>query len=143
MINKGAEYWLDIGCGDCTVFDSIVSNNSNSSSSTGNDNGDANEVDIAMQVPLLKHIGGLEFNSDPLKKAKKKLSMKVGNETATKPLERISLWHGSILSHMISKEIELEHPKSFSENRNNNSVKRKSWEAISCIEVIEHLKKEG
>jgi hypothetical protein len=93
------------------------------------------QVDSTMSVPLLEHIGGLEFNIDPLKVAKKKISMKLESDGE---LESLTLWHGSILNDTVAEDIEMEQPKGCLV-----SDEKKRWEAISCIEVIEHLPLEG
>jgi hypothetical protein len=113
---SGATSWLDVGCGDCSMLEAIITrdthsndcsdsdgiNNTNNTNdtanktttttttntATNNDNDsekrnndpNINLTDLSIQVPLLRHIGGLEFNTAPLKVAKKRIIEQLRNE---------------------------------------------------------------
>ena len=160
---------MDIGCGDCTVIDTILTNinrddvnhdielknllsddsnsskniivvndsnknnnnnknkpnndgsrNNNDNNNVSNDNNSSNnndnnndnnchrnknisidQLDFSMQIPNLRHIIGLEYNSDPLKIAKKNILQKIPDGNCGK-LKSIRLWHASILDKNVA-----------------------------------------
>ena len=160
---------MDIGCGDCTVIDTILTNinrddvnhdielknllsddsnsskniivvndsnknnnnnknkpnndgsrNNNDNNNVSNDNNSRNnndnnndnnchrnknisidQLDFSMQIPNLRHIIGLEYNSDPLKFAKKNILQKIPDGNCGK-LKSIRLWHASILDKNVA-----------------------------------------
>ena len=124
------------------------SNTSNSSSRSVRSGSHQAQADSSMRIPTLKHITGLEYNIDPLKVAKKRLLAKLPRkEDMESDFTSFSLWHGSILDEGVERDMQtgsekdISHCNSSSSEPASNSLHSSSrrFQAISCIEVIEHL----
>ena len=133
------------------------SNTSSSSSSSGNGRSGSHQAqaDISMRIPTLKHITGLEYNIDPLKVAKKRLLAKLPRkEDMRRDFTSFSLWHGSILDEGVERDMQAVSERGTEEEAAHcntsstevaynslhlNSRMKARFQAISCIEVIEHL----
>ena len=137
-----------------TTTSASGSNTTSSSSSSKSVSHNA-PADLDMRVPTLKHITGLEYNIDPLKVAKKRLLVKIPRkEQMDSDLTSFSLWHGSILEERVERDMQAQNEKetekeaahgdSLSTESTFNCLQSSSriksgFQAISCIEVIEHL----
>lgn len=130
-----------------TASDSNTSKISSRSVRSGNHQAQA---DSSMRIPTLKHITGLEYNIDPLKVAKKRLLAKLPRkEDMESDFTSFSLWHGSILDEGVERymqigsekgaEKEISHSEPASNFLHPSSRMKSRFQAISCIEVIEHL----
>ena len=134
------------------------SNTTTSSSSSSKGVSHNAPADLDMRVPTLRHITGLEYNIDPLKVAKKRLLVKIPRkEQMDSDLTSFSLWHGSILDEGVERDMQAQNEKetekeaahgdSLSTESTSNCLHLSSrikskFQAISCIEVIEHLPSE-
>lgn len=136
---------------DTTTTIAAGSNSTTNSSGSSKSVGHNAPADLDMRVPTLKHIKGLEYNIDPLKVAKKRLLVKIPRkEEMDSDLTSFSLWHGSILDEGVERDMQLQNEKetgtSSTESTSNclqsNSRMKSRYQAISCIEVIEHLPSE-
>jgi hypothetical protein len=144
---------LNVTVSACESNTGNIKNSSSSSSGRGGSH--QAQADTSMRIPTLKYITGLEYNIDPLKVAKKRLLAKLPRkDELASDFTSFSLWHGSILDEGVERDMqagsgggiekEIEHcNNSFSEPASNSlhsSSRMKSrFQAISCIEVIEHL----
>ena len=122
-------------------------NASNSSSRSVRSGSYQAQADSSMRIPTLKHITGLEYNINPLKVAKKRLLAKLPRkEDMESDFTSFSLWHGSILDEGVERDMQTGSEKgtgkdiAHSESAPNSLYSSsRRFQAISCIEVIEHL----